>query len=410
MRNRKKRGGESGFTFIEMSILIILAGLLIAAVLPLYTNYTDNKNYRVTLENMRMAQEALREFYSLYGRYPCPARPDAAPGDTDYGTEIACRAAVTDPCPAGLVCTDVGTRDADNDGNADFVLVGTLPFTLLANTYIILFSRFKSMNGFDGFGRKITYAVTEEMTRTSYNIINPANPQLGAISIRDENNRDVVQPSDSAHYIILSHGDNGRGGFSGSGTALGDCTLIDILGIPAPPGNNIGGSGIRVELENCDGNDGVYVNSLRSLADNDSYFDDVLFFNANAMNQLWAKANSPPTQTYLYNTNFGNVGVGKIDPLVKLDISGDIRAETEIQAENGYCKQDGSDCLLAERIGGAAGMTPCPPGWAAIGIQNNDLECAPLFPGGAVSFSCPAGPPQQYVTGFSNLGNPLCSP
>lgn len=402
--HNKVKNKSAGFTLVEMAIVLIIVGLLIAAGLPGLQVYNNKKNFEKTQENMRLAQEALREFYGLNGRYPCPADPTLAPGDEDYGEEV-CRADIADACPSGLFCTDVGSRDANNDGAPDPVLIGTLPSKTIADN--ALFAKFKLANGQDAFLMKLTYAVSELMTDQVYNISNPANIQLGAIALKDEFERDLLDPPDSAHYIILSHGDNSRGAFSTDGADIGDCTIVTgATPTPPPAGSNIGASGIELEKENCDRNDAIFVKALRSMADNDSYFDDTLFFNATVASSLWRRSNfSPPTDAYLYNTNLGDVGIGVTDPTNKLEINGDIKTETSIIADGRYCAPDATDCVAPEALGGSA-MTPCPAGQIATGIENNDLICAPLFTG-PISFSCPIS--GQFVTGFSNQGNVNCA-
>src|SRR5690606_17425429 len=134
---------------------------------------------------------------------------------------------------------------------------------------------FQETSGIDDFDMKLGYAVTEEMTRTSYNLANPANVQLGVVNIRDENNNSVVQPDRSAHFVVYSHGENRRGAISKSGTATGGCEMI-VMGVPTPgtAGNDIG-TGLPPELENCDNNDGLFVSALQSRVDS-TYFDDIV--------------------------------------------------------------------------------------------------------------------------------------
>ncbi len=403
--NHRPRNNSSGFTLIEMSIVMMIVGLAIAAALPSIKTYKNSKDSIRTHENMDLAQEVLREYYGLNGRYPCPANPNLPQNDPNFGVE-SCRALITDPCPVGLTCTTIGSRDANGDGNNDPVLIGTIPARTLADS--ALFAEFQIVNGQDGFLMKITYAVSELMTDQGFTVSNPANTQLGAIGLKDEFNQDIINPADSAHYVLVSHGDNSRGAFTMDGNNVGDCTVAAILPLaPPPPGNNIGAAGIEIEKENCDNNDAIFAKGLRSLGTNDNYFDDIVLFNAITANSLWRQSNfSPPTESYLYNTNFGAVGIGLNDPTSKLHVSGNVRTETGIIADGDYCALDASDCLLPEALAGTA-MTPCAAGEIATGIENNNLVCVPLF-GGAISFTCPT--PGEFVTSFSNLGTVNCAP
>ena len=247
------------------------------------------------------------------------------------------------------------------------------------------------------------------MALTSNNVVRPANIQLGAITVHDEFSRDIVDPPQSAHYVIVSHGYNGRGGYTLEGNQVGDCDVNTIaagLPSPPPPGSDInvaGTPGIELELENCDNDDGRFIAGLQTLVDGDEYFDDHLFFNAQTATSLWRQSSFDPN--WLYNTNFGNVGIGTNNPLDKLSVAGALRAQTSITSDGGICDPtEPGECLNPEAIGGTA-MTQCPAGQVATGIENNNLVCIPLFPAG-ITFNCPGG---QFVTGFTNLGVVSCA-
>jgi hypothetical protein len=207
-----------------------------------------------------------------------------------------------------------------------------------------------------------------------------------------------------------------RTAFNIEGGDSGGCDINAILGSPQPANIDIAATpGLAIELDNCDRDDANFISALRSTADNDGYFDDQVFFNASNAFALWRQSNfSPATETYLYNTNFGNVGIGTNIPNSKLDVNGNIRAETSVASELGYCDptQD-TKCLEPALLGGNS-KPSCSdpsiggPGYVAVGIENNQLVCVELFPVGTpVSFVCPNA--NEFVTGFSNLGNVICS-
>ncbi|MBL4803470.1 MAG: type II secretion system protein [Alphaproteobacteria bacterium] len=403
----KTSGTMKGFTVVELAIVMVIIGLIIAAALPSLRTYKNTNDFYETQENMQAAHDALREYFGLQGRYPCPADPTLSIDDPNFGLEPAdCKLVEADPCPTGVVCTNTGTRDADNDGNPDAIMIGVLPSRTLAEA--MRFAPFEVAEGKDAYLGQITYAVTEAMALRSNTIIRPANIQLGAITVRDEFSRDIIDPPQSAHYVIVSHGYNSRGAYNLEGNQVGDCDVNTIaagLPSPPPPGDiDVAGTpGIELELENCDNDDGRFISGLQSLVDGDNYFDDHVVFNARTATSLWRQSSTNPN--FLYNTNFGNVGIGTNTPLDKLDVNGNLRAETSITADGGYCDTaDPTECLDPDAIGGTA-MTQCPAGQVATGIEGNDLVCVPLFAAG-VSFNCPAG---TFVTAFTNLGNVTCA-
>ena len=403
---------SDGFSLIEIAVVLIIFGLTMLSIVPGLRSYYENRQFYTTAQNIREVDNAIKAFFIANGRYPCPAVPNLAPADANYGIE-QCRAITSDPpvdpCPAGLTCTEVGSRDANGRDGEDPVVIGVVPMRTLDDS--LDSADFKFSFGRDGNNMQFAYAVSELMTDPSLNINNPANIQLGAIALRDEFNNSITIPDDSVHYVVLSFGDNSTGATSLEGVGVGGCTIPSVtVGDPPvdpPSGNNLNTSGIRVEIENCDNNDAIFVKALKSTADNDGYYDDQLYYGAPIVSELWRRQTGVTAETHLYNTNFGDVGVGLDDPSARLHINGGLKAETRIEADNLYCDETSDNCLNAEALGGDI-IADCPDGQAAVGFDENGLECRDLF-GAAFTSSLPLEcPPGQFLVGFSNLGTEIC--
>ena len=401
---------QRGFTVVEICVVLLLSGFLFTGFLSVYQSYRLGKSEKVTLENIEITNSSLREFLSLNGRYPCPADPTLSPTDANYGIE-QCRASTAAACPLNLVCTNIDSRDADTIPGNDWVTIGGVPFVTLQQMGGQ--SEFTPRHALDGYKMQFRYAVSESMTDLGLSVITPANSQLGAISIRDENNLPLLDPPASAHFLLISGGENMRGVYSAEGVYTGDCTTI-LFGPPGPPppGNNIGTAGLDIELENCDDNDAVFLNSIRSHTNGTNYFDDTIAFSAMVPQKLWRPSNANPN--HIYNTNAGNVGVGTNTPNVKFHVNGDIRTDDRTESESGYCDLDMDDCVDPEGIGGtnmeniATGDPVCPTGQVVTSIEDNNFNCIDLFPVAPPAITCPAGPPQQFLRSFTNLGSPVC--
>ncbi len=395
-----------GFTLIELAIVIIVSGLIMIALARFIKLYTVNIQYEKTIENLRISQSAIDEYFGLYGYYPCPADPTLPPSDPQYGRS-QCRAVVTDDCvsgvPGNIVCTNAFSRDGDQNGQPDTVLIGIIPFRTLSED--IVATKYDESKRLDGYSTYISYAVTEHMTDSSrFDVVNPVNPNTGGIRVEDENEISLTTPDDSVHYVLYSHGDNRRGGYSSSGTRIGDCSVSLVPGVPPSvpaPGPSV--SGIDDEIENCDNNDAIFKKGIRSLADNGDYNDDILFFRSSGTKYLW-KYSLVLNNRYIYNTNLGNVGVGTQNPMYKLHIVGDVSAQSNTMAD-GYCDGASNDCLDPNAIGGTG--SSCPNSrQVAYAIQNNQIVCRDVewvFP---ATKECPAG---EFLVGISNLGNIRCA-
>lgn len=403
---------RQGFTLPELAIVMIVAGMLMSAALALYRDYSAGASYRETVEHVQVAQQALGEYFSRRGCYPAPADPSLAPGDVGYGRQIYRRYGFQG-CPAGLVCLEAGSfsRDANADGVEDPILIGALPILDLADGSVVTDTQIFPYMDYDGNSLEFTYAVSELMTGNIYSapnsctVTNTVNPNLGALSVVDETGASVIDPPGSAHYVIFSHGRDARGAYSKtSNVPIQDCLVPGTVNEPDTGFDPVNNPTALLDLENCDNNDAIFLKSYLSLAEGNNYYDDYVFFESSASQNIWERSlTSPGSETWLYNSNLGFVGVGTDDPVAEVDVNGSVRAQTRIEADEGYCTLGESECVKNDTLFNKA----CPSGQAAIGIKNSKLICAAVFTGNPPVFSCDPG---EYVTRLSNLGNYECAP
>ncbi len=456
MKTIHKLRGQRGFTVFELTIVLTLAGGLLLMLTEFVRVNMQAGQYEETVDNLALIQDGLWEFSVREGRYPCPADPSLPPTDVNYGVE-QCRNAADmtsnpDDCtgaPAGLACTTVSARDGDGNGQPDVVMIGAVPVRTIAN--VVLDVPFVENVRTDGWDWLFTYAVSEPMTNDAlYSITNPVNPNIGAITIEDENKIDVLDPPGSAHYVVFSHGANGRGAFTDFGIQASDCEIPSVIDpdddsyipiktkhgggllhlggfggrlvsfkAPAttgrggealtfhipPPGPNP--ANISPEFENCDNNDAIFAHAILSQGLNSKYTDDLTRFNQALFSPLWQVLyGSPAGETYIHNTNMGNIGIGTQDPQYDLHVNADFMAERETLAEE-FC--DGTDintCVKPTKIAGTVGSKCGDNKSAAYAITDSEIKCRTVnwtMPATA----CPAG---TFLVGFSNAGNIHCEP
>ena len=104
----------------------------------------------------------------------------------------------------------------------------------------------------------LTYAVTEsQATNLQYQA------DGGAIRVIDGAGNSLVSPAGTAHYVVVSHGRTGEGGYP--------IIAATLPSVPCPNGSTLDG-------ENCD-NDATFRSTLVSSdADRLEYFDDYAYF------------------------------------------------------------------------------------------------------------------------------------
>lgn len=377
--------GSGGFTLVELALVMIISGLMLSVIAAAYKAQLNSDQQEILYERSQEIQGALFEYLANAKRYPCPANPTLGPSDANYGKE---------DCAYKVVAT---TRDANNDGALDNVLIGSLPFEDMGA--FLFNSELTAGDTIDPWGHKFLYAVTQNLTDAG-----KYNDFWGTIRVVDEYGNSIIQPTDSVHAVIISHGKNGKGSYTISGQAVENFNLLTPPGPPPPPGS------ITVsEIENGN-DDGTF---LAGLVNDSSlhYNDDYLYYIVNRSSDLWpiVGSNLDPVNTiyYVTNANPENVGVGIQNPGEKLDINGNLRAQ-RMRAEK-ICDTTGLDDLCME-VGVLAADDPdmnCPPGEAAISISNNKTQCVPLFNAATTDVSCPVG---EYLNGFTNKGAVICIP
>jgi prepilin-type N-terminal cleavage/methylation domain-containing protein len=61
---------QSGFTLLELMVVVAIIGILAAVALPAYSSYTDRAKRAERFELVLPVQQALAAFYDRWGRFP----------------------------------------------------------------------------------------------------------------------------------------------------------------------------------------------------------------------------------------------------------------------------------------------------------------------------------------------------
>lgn len=358
---REKNASEAGFSLIELAIVMVIIGLLVAPLIGEFGRYLVQKHRDNTQISLRSVDTAISDYYSEFGFYPCPSDRSIAFGQPGHGVSDC------------TIYTAIGANSCGGSGGqpgycratqgAGEVLIGGVPYATLGIPFT---------ESIDGWNQAMTYAVTRSMTVDAATF-DPAN---GVVSVRDE-----FGAAANFHGVVVSAGANGSGAFNIEGTSQ-PCNLA------------------LVESENCN-NDGVFLNSLRySEAQNANYYDDIIKPRTWSASGIWTYTEGSASDVHSLNT--GNVGVGTTTPTVKLEVVGNLKTE-EVHS-NQFCNADGSICFQADFIGGTGDQ--CNGNLLMNGIANNRVQCtsAVVTPG---TNSCPSG---QFMTGISGSSVTCATP
>lgn len=369
-----------GFSLIEMAIVTVIVGFILASMLESFTLYRKNEVVRSTQDNLDTVSSSIMLFFSENGRYPIPAGRTLTSTDANFGLEtVIGDLPAINTCNAENVCRVDGARDVKSDGIDDPVLIGAVPFKSLSppieNAQTKINDQIAITTTYDGWDYQMTYAVTETLTDDL-----TFAPDDGAVAVRTENGDSLVSPDGSAHMVLLSHGNNGAGAYT-------------------PSGSRIACAGAGVDLENCN-DDSLFISGLIAQAPGANYFDDVVLFNIWKTTSLWTQSATDPDD--IYNRNAGRVGIGTDNPQHKLHVAGHVEA-LKIQTP-AVCDQTGADCFDPVILGGSG--ISCPnPDEVVIAIRNNDVVCSGVVAPPVAIANCPGG---EIVSGVAADGSLIC--
>jgi len=230
---------NSGFTLLELAIVITIIAIIIALATTGLKAQLQMTVITSTQDKISTIKTALENYKKSTGHYPCPTPPSVSSESASYGiASTECRTS----CPAGMTCVANATNATWTD-----LAIGSLPFKTLG------LPKELSMDGYDA---KISYAVDSKLTMS-----NDFCTLDGSITVQDYNNNLI---SDKAAYVIVSHGEDTKGGYnSTSGALLAACDTAAKDG------------------ENCD-NDMVFrLSELNTNATSTNYYDDIIAFGNN---------------------------------------------------------------------------------------------------------------------------------
>lgn len=259
-----KKHSQNGFSLIQVSMLVAVAGILLASVIPGGDLGSSIEKDLITKDKMEKIEEATKNFMAANLRRPCPADGTLAIGTANFGLEDTtsgrCSGAnfYTQSSPltktggtatsgsavvTGLVNTtglSIGmlvtsasyiptdshilSVDSDTQITLDKVTTGTgatgdMTFTTVAAGVVPT----KTLGlpddyMFDGYGRRIGYMVDIRATDRTTCRDMQVTKTPGAIQIMD--NAAATAATDNVMWSLISYGKNGHGAFPMPGSSI----------------------------------------------------------------------------------------------------------------------------------------------------------------------------------------------
>lgn len=236
--------GESGFSLIELAIVLTILGIVISMSIEFVGPYMENQRRKETLAKLDTIEQALVLFAAQNRRLPCPANGAVPVDDANAGIEQ--RTAATGACTAqqtGVVpwrTLGLPTDTAIDGWSTMFLYRAADPSAVVAGTppkpCHSAGSTAPTAN--DGLLLRdcdvmAATAITERLQNVGLPVGTTANPAAA--------DQWFARPSDGsgAAYVLLSHGPNTLGGYNAGGTRL------DTTGASALEQQNLNNVGLK---------------------------------------------------------------------------------------------------------------------------------------------------------------------
>lgn len=268
---QKNVNKQLGFTIIEIALVLIVAGSMLAFLGSALLDFQKKKRVDLTEYRLEKIRVGLDKYLTEKGRLPCPASFLAAPGtgafgrevtDTTFGTGGDCTGTAagnrTTGNIAGTILVD-GARIVAPDSLLNRVRIGSVPVRDLDLTDETMV---------DGWGNRFTYAVTINQATVDITAAPPIRyaPDGGAIDIVGLGGS-ILPTLGTAHYAVISHGEDQMG----ANNIMGVAPLVSIPCVDVAA---------NIQRENCVNDVNTAATFLETMHRDDGNYDDFIAYSA----------------------------------------------------------------------------------------------------------------------------------
>tara|TARA_R110002124_G_scaffold287216_1_gene471582 strand:- start:283666 stop:286161 length:2496 start_codon:yes stop_codon:yes gene_type:complete len=396
VQGRKQR--QKGFTLVEISISIIVIGLMIAPLFRLYDTYLVEKRISATQMALQTVAAEMEAYRDIQGSFPCPAPMTAARTTATNGAALNagdCSAAYFAAIPQipGECLNGICLKSSVRPGASD-IIIGTVPFRNLQMT---------ETDALDGYGNRLLYAVTQDLTD-----ITTFNSEDGGISVIDTAGNDLI-PNNDTMFLLLSYGVSKNGAYNKNG----------LQGQACPTSGPESSNCIADFASSTIAADAVF--TYAPVANNGGVndFDHQMHFFSTEEQKLWRRYTGQEQHAQDMSPD-DKIGIGTDTPTATLDIRTEkvgVQNVASVMINNGeliapeLCDETGTYCfepkLLAGDVDASApvanqGGMICPDGEYLTGIDGASPICQPH------RIECPTTTP--IFNGFTSSGAIICDP
>lgn len=199
---------QRGFTLLELSIVLVLIGIILAGGLVTLSAYLQAAQVNTTVARMDMIENALLDFAVAFNRIPCPSDLTLPPSSPYYGMEAGAGSGSAIAIGTGA-CTGTGMVPQATFSASSGAVEGGVPTRAL---------QLPDDDMYDAWGRRFSYAVDPTATQTDALPIQAGSNWCGdPITVDDASGSPRTT---NAIYAIISHGADGHGAYTSNGVMM----------------------------------------------------------------------------------------------------------------------------------------------------------------------------------------------
>ncbi len=236
---KKVKDKKAGFNLVEISIAVMVAGILMAAALTAENNYLLQEKISVTKARMAAIDAALVRYADNNSAFPCVASLTDPVGSATYGTQVTDCSII----PAGPI-SSLPTGISPGTYRTAGSVFNTLPsydFWNRTGAVPVRTIGLPDQYMMDAWGSRFVYRVSERQTIPTSIASTAGNnpcysfigyyPSCGTTWLVDTNVNVIPSNGNGLDYLLISLGPNQVGGYDQNGVQNIPCFVGTVEGL-----------------------------------------------------------------------------------------------------------------------------------------------------------------------------------
>lgn len=253
---KNNKNNDVGFTLLEMSIVVLILGILLVGGINLHLAIIELSEKNLSSDRIYMVDKAIREYVLKNLHLPCPSDISLSETDADYKENF------------GKELRDIDGECSAKNGdfeNNDYI-AGGVPTKVL---------ELPSEYAEDAWGNRIVYVVGKKSAKNKIGFFASGGYSINIKGIHDTDENVVTN---SAIYVLISSGQNGNGAFRDGHRTQNDIDagLGDVKNIIAAKEYT---SYDPLNPNSSTNNNPVFIKDTVFIKDiNNKNFDDIVYY------------------------------------------------------------------------------------------------------------------------------------